>query len=62
MRILPWPTSARRMAILICVVGAIDAAAAYFIAKPLLWCATIPGLIPLLTPVAIFSRDSVHRR
>jgi hypothetical protein len=45
------------MAILICVVGAIDAAGAYFIAKPLLWCATIPGLIPLLTPIAIFSRD-----
>ena len=57
MRILPVPVCARRMAILICVVAAIDAAAAFFIAKPLLWCALIPILIPIFTPVAIFSRS-----
>jgi hypothetical protein len=56
-RILPVPICARRMAILICVVAAIDAAAALFIAKPQLWCAIIPILIPIFTPVAIFSRD-----
>ncbi|MGB8010993.1 MAG: hypothetical protein WCF68_05225 [Terriglobales bacterium] len=43
------------MAILICLVGAIDAAAAFLIAKPLLWCAIIPAIIPILTPAAIFS-------
>jgi hypothetical protein len=55
-RILPVPTCARRMAVLICVVGAIDAAAAFLIAKPQLWCALIPILILIFTPVAIFSR------
>jgi hypothetical protein len=44
------------MAILICVVGAIDAVAALLIAKPQLWCALIPILIPIFTPLAIFSR------
>jgi hypothetical protein len=44
------------MIILICVVGAIDAVAAFLIAKPLLWSALIPILIPIFTPVAIFSR------
>jgi hypothetical protein len=52
---LPLPTCVRRMAILICLVGAIDVAAAYLIPKPLLWCAVIPVLIPLFTPLAIFS-------
>ena len=45
------------MAILITVVGAIDAAAAFLIAKPQIWCAIIPSLIPLLTPLVIFSRN-----
>lgn len=56
MQMLPMPTCVRRMAILIFLVVAIDAAAAYFIAKPALWCALIPVLIPLFTPFAIFSR------
>jgi hypothetical protein len=43
------------MAILLCSVAAIDAAAAFLIAKPQLWCAIIPVLIPLLTPAAILS-------
>jgi|HubBroStandDraft_1064217.scaffolds.fasta_scaffold505457_2 hypothetical protein len=55
MQILPVRSCAIRMAILLCVVVTLDAAAALFIAKPLLWCATIPALIPLLTPAVIFS-------
>jgi hypothetical protein len=55
MQILPVRSAAIRMAILISVVVAIDALAALLIAKPVRWCATIPGLIPLLTPLAIFS-------
>jgi hypothetical protein len=43
------------MAILLCSVAAIDAGAAFFIAKPRLWCAIISVLIPLLTPAAILS-------
>jgi len=43
------------MAILILVVAALDVAAALLIAKPVLWCAVIPALIPLLTPAVIFS-------
>jgi hypothetical protein len=54
-QMLPFPTSLRRMALLICLVGAIDVAAAFLIAKPQLWCALIPVLIPLFTPAAIFS-------
>jgi len=37
-------------------VAAIDVAASLLIAKPQLWCALIPILIPIFTPVAIFSR------
>ena len=55
MQVLPLRSCAIRMAILICLVGAIDAAAAFLIAKPLLWCAIIPAIIPILTPAAIFS-------
>jgi hypothetical protein len=44
------------MAILICVVGAIDVAAVFLTAKPQLWCAIIPILIPIFTPAAIFTR------
>ena len=47
---------ALRMAILICLVAAIDVAASLLIAKPQLWCALIPILIPIFTPVAIFTR------
>jgi len=53
---LPLPVSLRRMAVLICLVGAIDVAAAFLTAKPQLWCALIPALIPIFTPAAIFSR------
>jgi hypothetical protein len=45
---------ALRMAVLLVVVVALDAAAAVFIAKPAVWCARIPALIPLLTPLVIF--------
>jgi hypothetical protein len=55
-RVLPVPVCARRMAILICVVGALDVAAALLTAKPQLWCAVIPVLIPIFTPAAIFER------
>ena len=56
MEILPFRSCAIRMAILILVVAALDVAAALLIAKPVLWCARIPVLIPLLTPIAIFTR------
>jgi|HubBroStandDraft_1064217.scaffolds.fasta_scaffold48176_4 hypothetical protein len=55
MRILSTRSCALRMAILLCLVAAIDLAAAFFTAKPQLWCAVIPVLIPLLTPATIFS-------
>ena len=57
MRILPTRLMARRMAFLMCSVVALDAAAAFLIAKPRLWCAIIPALIPLFTPAVIFGRD-----
>jgi hypothetical protein len=44
------------MAILIVLVGALDVVALFVTATPRLWCALIPVLIPLFTPVAIFSR------
>ena len=56
MQTLPLPTCARRMAILICLVAAIDVAALFLVAKPQLWCALIPFLIPIFTPAVIFSR------
>jgi hypothetical protein len=56
MQILPFRSAVKRMAILLCVVVALDAAAALFIARPVLWCATIPALLPVLTPFVIFSR------
>lgn len=49
------------MAILLFVVVALDAAAALFIAKPLLWCAIIPALIPVLTPAVIFTRGAISK-
>jgi hypothetical protein len=55
MQILPLRSCVRRMAILICLVCAIDVAAVFLNAKPRLWCAFIPVLIPLLTPAVIFS-------
>ncbi|MGA8230982.1 MAG: hypothetical protein WB795_05830 [Candidatus Acidiferrales bacterium] len=39
------------MAILLGVVVTIDALAALLIAKPQVWCAIIPALIPIFTPV-----------
>jgi hypothetical protein len=45
------------MAVLLCVVVAIDAAAALFIAKPQVWCLLIPTLIPIFTPAGILSRS-----
>jgi hypothetical protein len=55
MQVLPLRSAAIRMAILLCVVVLIDGVAALLIAKPARWCAVIPGLIPLFTPLAIFS-------
>jgi hypothetical protein len=55
MRMLSTRSCALRMAILLCLVCAIDVAAAFLSAKPLLWCALIPVLIPIFTPAAIFS-------
>jgi hypothetical protein len=58
MRMLSTRSCAQRMAILLCVVCAIDVAAAFISAKPQLWCALIPVLIPIFTPAAIFSRSA----
>jgi hypothetical protein len=52
MQMVSTRTAAIRMAILLC---AIDVAAALLIAKPRLWCAVIPALIPIFTPAVIFS-------
>jgi hypothetical protein len=50
------------MAILICFVCAIEIAALFLTAKPQLWCAIIPGLIPILTPAVIFSRRAQSKK
>jgi hypothetical protein len=62
MRILPLRCCAIRMAVLICLVGAIDclvgaidAAAVALSARPLFSAAIIRGLIPVFTPAAIFT-------
>jgi hypothetical protein len=57
MQIRPVPSCAKRMAVLLCVVAAIDAAAALLIPKPQVWCAIIPALLPLFTPLAIYKRS-----
>jgi len=56
MQIRPLRSAALRMGVLLCFVVAADVAAVFLTAKPQLWCALIPILIPVLTPVAIFSR------
>jgi hypothetical protein len=61
MRVRPVASCAKRMAVLLCVVAALDAAAAWFIAKPVLWCAMIPALIPLLTPAVILAPSRQKR-
>jgi hypothetical protein len=55
MHTLPTRLVAIRMAILLCLVGTIDVAAVFLTAKPRVWCAVIPVLIPLFTPAAMFS-------
>jgi hypothetical protein len=42
------------MAIIMVSVVALDAVVVYFSPKPLFWAASIPGLIPILTPFAIW--------
>lgn len=54
MQVLPVRTTALRMAILITCVCSLDIAAVFLISKPLLWCAMIPLLVPILTPAVIF--------
>ncbi len=56
MQILTVRSCALRMAILLCMVSALDVAAAMLTAKPRLWCAIIPALIPIFTPAVIFTR------
>jgi hypothetical protein len=62
MQILPVRSCALRMAILLCLVVALDVAAVFLTAKPQLWCAVIPALIPIFTPAAIFSRSVQSKR
>jgi hypothetical protein len=54
MQVQPVPIIAHRMMVLLCAVVAIDAVVALLAPHPAMWCAMIPGLITLLTPVAIF--------
>jgi len=61
MQIRPLPSAALSMGILLCLVAAADVAAVFLTARPRLWCALIPALIPLLTPAVIFSRR-VHSK
>jgi hypothetical protein len=42
------------MMVLLCAVAAVDAAVALLAQHPTVWCAMLPALIPLLTPVTIF--------
>jgi hypothetical protein len=42
-----------RMAAILVVVALIDALVVLFVARPLLWAAVIPGLIPLLTAIFV---------
>jgi hypothetical protein len=56
MEMLPLRSCAKRMAILIFLVAAVDVSAVFLTAKPALWCARIPALIPLFTPAVIFRR------
>jgi hypothetical protein len=49
------------MGVLILLVVAIDVAAVFLTAKPQVWCARIPALIPLFTPATIFTRR-VHSK
>jgi len=58
MQIRPFRSAALRMAVVLCFVVALDVAAVFLTAKPQVWCAVIPALIPLLTPAVIFSRRS----
>lgn len=55
MRILPVLSRARRIAVLIVLVVAADDAAVSLIAKLVRGCVIIPTLIPIFTPMAIFS-------
>jgi hypothetical protein len=55
MRDIPARTAAIRMGILLVSVCALDAAVAFLVPHPRLWCAIIPGLIPVLTPVLLLS-------
>ncbi len=54
MQVQPVPIIARRMMVLLCAVAAVDAAVALLAQHPTVWCAMLPALIPLLTPVTIF--------
>ena len=58
MRILPLRRAALRMSILLSFVCAVDIGAVFLTARPQLWCALIPALIPILTPAAISSPRS----
>ena len=55
MRDIPARTAAIRMGILLFSVCALDAVVALAVPHPRLWCAVIPGLIPLLTPALLIS-------
>jgi hypothetical protein len=53
MQTVPVRSAAIRMAILLISVCALAVAAVFLAPNPRLWCAIIPALIPLLTPVVL---------
>ena len=55
MQILPVRSCALRMALLLVSVAALDAAIAFLVAKPQIWCAVIPAIIPIFTPLTILN-------
>jgi hypothetical protein len=62
---LPWKNYllaplASDMAIVLLSVCAIDAAVAFLVAKPARWCAVIPALIPVLTPLVLLPPRNKH--
>jgi len=54
-------TACIRMAVLLTSVCALDALVAAFVPHPLHLCATIPGLIPLMTPAVLFTPAKLKR-
>jgi hypothetical protein len=51
-------TAAVRLSILFCSIFLLWCATLVFATKPIVWCAVIAGLIPLLTPALVIRHSS----